>query len=137
MWERILRSNLERAMKLMKSLLPCLALALLITACGKSDDNQAVSVQPVGVAPFPQPYPYPEGSWPQIQGSWSYYFVNYQFSENGCTTGIKRFSGPNPEYVRQQLCSGLQNEWMNSRCAQSMRAAYFAHMCSGYGWSPH
>lgn len=126
-------------------LIPCFAVLLLASACGKKDDsNQTASSQPIAPT-SPQPYypqpqpqasnpdqiPFPADTYPQIQGYGAYYFLNYQFSRNGCTTGLRRFSGPNPQYVRQQACLGLLNDSMNQNCAREMREQYYRSLC-GY-----
>jgi hypothetical protein len=125
-----------------KTYLPaCLLLALLATACGKKSDDSQAPGQPINQPVYAQTPGSPTTSanpttWPQIQGWDAYYYVNYQFSETGCTTGLRRFSGPSSEDVRRQLCGALQNEWMNGRCAQSTRYSAFANICSGYSWNP-
>ncbi len=128
-----------------KTILISLAIALSASACGKKNDEQAqVTVAPpVAVnsqpqpAPQPQPFPqpsdpsFPADTYPQMGGGPNYYFMNYQFSVNGCTTGLRRFSGPTQYYVIQQVCSALHNESMNGNCARGMREQYARSLC-GY-----
>lgn len=109
---------------------------LALQSCGKSDNNGAAVVSGGSVTSTPD-----GGSGTvtqsgsnysmtqQIQGSANYFFVNYQFKEGSCDTDLHRFSGPAPEIVLAQLCSGLQNEWMNHGCAADLRRQYYSQMC--------
>lgn len=114
---------------------PFLLLALLpflLCACGKSD-NSSVTGAPVTVTQ-------PDGSTVTTTsntyslttgpvGQYPYVYANYQFKENGCDTGLHKFSGPAAEIAMAQLCNYLQNEWGNHNCARDLRMAYFYQVC--------
>ena len=115
-----------------------IAAFLALQSCGKSDTSVDATVSGGGVTSTA-----PDGSTgtvtqsgsnysmtQQIQGSANYYFVNYQFKQNGCDTDLHRFSGPGREVVLAQLCSGLGNEWMNHSCARDLRQQYYVQMCN-------
>ena len=117
-------------MKQFLLIIACLPLIALLNACGKSDNNGSTAVpasQAGGavVVSSGNSYSYTQS----IQGSYPYFYVNYQFKENGCDTDMHRFSGPSDGVVRSQLCAGLQNGWMNHNCAADLRQAYYAQMC--------
>ena len=105
-------------------------LSMALVGCGKSETSAPVVVQPdpiaAGSPPAASTYSYAQG----IQGSGAYFYSNYQFKEGSCDTDLHRFSGPAPEIVRAQLCSGLRNEWMNHGCAKALREAYFSQICT-------
>lgn len=119
----------------MKHKLFILALPLVLLACGKKDEaaptTQAISASAVSTAA------YPDAHFPSISGYNGYYYVGYSYFENGCYTGYLEFTGHSSEQVRQRLCDGLQNTWLNRGCAPGQRQAYFNQMCTGIAsWNP-
>ncbi len=115
----------------MKLALPVLSLFVLLSACGHSDTSSTSSAGSVGSTPPPISVQTPTGYQlaSGIQGSYPYFFANYQFKENGCDTGEHSFSGPTAQIVAAQLCQGLQNSWQNHNCAADLRQSYYAQAC--------
>ena len=54
--------------------------------------------------------------------------LQYNLTENGCSTGDKTFSS------LDELCQGLRNDSFNNNCAQSLRFQKFQNDCPGRSW---
>lgn len=115
---------------MLKKLALAIACVSLFAACGKKNADQ-VTVQ--AVSPAPVYYPgqgYVGGiPGPQIQGSYPYFFVNYEIVEASCTTGLRRFSGPTAQYVYALMCDSLRNDTMHQSCGYAQRQAWLATIC--------
>jgi hypothetical protein len=111
--------------------LPLLCLALL-SSCGKKDEASApvFTDQPV-MQPLPSVpgAPPATGVAPVIQGQYPYVYVNYRVDEGSCSTGLRRFSGPEHWYVKRLMCDSFLNDSMNQRCGRAQRVAWFQQLC--------
>jgi hypothetical protein len=114
-----------------QNLLMLLGLAVLLTACGKNDEEKQTNA-----VTLPHTGQYPGVDFPSISNQYGYYYVSYSFYQDGCYTGRHSYYDYTEAGTRQQLCSALQQDWVNRGCARGMREAYFHAQCSGQTWSP-
>lgn len=112
-------------------LFACAALAAPLASCGKKDEQQAVVVDGVTMQPLPAPpgAPPATGVAPVIQGQYPYVYVNYRVDEGSCSTGWRRFSGPEHWYVKRLMCESFLNDSMNQNCGRAQRVAWFQQLC--------
>lgn len=110
-------------------------ICFLLSACGKGD-NSSGSTSANAVAAAPSLGQYSDQTFSAITAAYGYYFVNYKFYQNGCSTRYHEFWGNTDAAVRDQLCATLQSEWANRGCARDIRNAYFLNMCPGKTWTP-
>jgi len=69
-------------------------------------------------------------------GNQSLMAQSYEFKINECTTDFHEFKGDTIQEVMVPLCTTLQDEDKNNRCAQSKRKEFFEKSCTGQTWSP-
>lgn len=116
----------------MKKILLTVACVSLLAACGKKDDS---STPVVNGQPVMQPLPGPPGAppvtgvAPVLQGQYPYVYVNYRVDEGSCSTGWRRFSGPEHWYVKRLMCDSFLNDSMNQNCGKAQRLAWFQQLC--------
>lgn len=112
-------------------ILPILCLALL-ASCGKKSDDAAppvvdgVQMQNLSGPPGAPPA---TGVAPVIQGQYPYVYVKYRVDEASCSTGWRRFSGPEHWYVKRLMCDSFMNDSMNQNCGKAQRLAWYQQMC--------
>ncbi len=67
-----------------------------------------------------------------VQGN-GIYKVNYQLSEDGCTTGIQEVFGTSKQDVISEFCKAMQDDDFNNKCAQNLREVHFNRSCTATG----
>lgn len=113
----------------MKKLLALAFLIPALQACGKKDNAQ--NADQIVAAPImvPGPGQISGAPPPTILGQAPYFYVNYEVKEPNCTTGLRRFSGPDHYYVKNLMCQSFLNNWMNQNCGQAQRYAWYRTYC--------
>lgn len=87
----------------------------------------ACLVAVIGCDKAPSNHDHSNGNSPSAQGSVAKKKLSYEFTEVGCTTGIRHYSN------LLELCLGLQIEQLNNNCALVQRKSSYATNCSNFG----
>lgn len=113
----------------MKALLLSIACLVALSSCGKKSENNTSEFPVLQPLPAPPGAPPSTGVAPVIQGQYPYVYVNYRVDEASCSTGWRRFSGPEHWYVKRLMCDSFLNDSMNQNCGRAQRLAWYQSLC--------